>query len=406
MTRDDTAVDRGPRTEPGNERNRLVRPDLPSVLRGLKILGVWTVLGTFFAGQTWVWQLAQGNPVPWNAAFSSRISYWYAWALVAPAVFAFARRFRLGRSAWARPLAAHTGFALVVAPSQAVLSGLLQLITDPLFGMRSAPVGELGRYFTIRVLYRSFDAFAFYWVLVVVFYTVILARALRERDLRASQLETELAQTELRMLKMQLQPHFLFNTLNAITSLMHTDVAQAERTVLTLSDLLRRTLAASGQQEVRLEDEIAFLERYLQIEQTRFRGRLRVTWTIAPDTRPLLVPNLLLQPLAENAIKHVVARRSSGGHITISVRRDDASLVIEIADDGPGLPPGAADFADSGVGLPATRARLAHLYGSRHAFSLANRPEGGLCVTVTIPARSDDAGGRPGPGLAEGGTLP
>jgi sensor histidine kinase YesM len=182
---------------------------------------------------------------------------------------------------------------------------------------------------------------------------------------------------------MQLNPHFLFNTLHAVSTLMGRDVPTARTVLADLSDLLRLSLDHTGENEVPLEDELALLQHYLRIERTRFRDRLCVEEEIAPETRGALVPSLLLQPLVENAIKHGVAPRSEGGHIAVSARREGGDLVIAVADDGPGL--AAGDPTSKGVGVRNTRERLAKLYGPDHAFTLENRPGGGLVAEVRLP---------------------
>ncbi len=364
--------------------------------RRLELLGVWTFLGVFFACQAYLWQAAAGSPTTWGAAFSSRLSYWYGWGFVSPLVFALARRYRPQRGRWLPAMAMHLTASIVLAPLQATLSGVLQLALGPFLGVRTPSVAELGEFFKLSVLYRSFDAFAFYWVLIVVFSTVIFYRKYRERELRASIVEAQLAHAELQVLRMQLHPHFLFNTLNAITVLMHRDVRAAEKMLFNLSALLRQALDSSGRQEVALQEELEFLERYLEIEQTRFGNRLEVTFDVAPETLSAAVPNLVLQPLVENAIHHAVAPRPEGGRIRIGACLENGSLALSVCDDGPGLPEGESSFPARGLGLPNTRARLAQLYGDRQRFELGRAPDGGLSVNLRIPARIMTAGAAAG----------
>jgi two-component system LytT family sensor kinase len=188
--------------------------------------------------------------------------------------------------------------------------------------------------------------------------------------LKASQLQAQLAQSQLQALKMQLHPHFLFNTLHAISSLMRRDVEAAERMIARLSDLLRLTLENVGAQETSLRQELEFLERYLEIEQTRFRDRLQVKMEIEPETLDARVPNLILQPLVENAVRHGVTPHAGPGLI-----------------NGAGLPDARRAQIKEGVGWANTRARLEQLYGADHLFDLSNRDEGGLVVSLTIPFR-------------------
>ncbi len=175
-----------------------------------------------------------------------------------------------------------------------------------------------------------------YWAIVGLSHALLYYRESRGRALRAAQLEIKLAESQLTRLQQQLHPHFLFNTLHAISALMHRDVEAADRMLMRLSDLLRMTLENLGQPEVSLQAELDFLEKYLQIEQTRFADRLTVRFDVQPEARDTRVPSLLLQPLVENAIKHGVAKKAGVGHIDISARRDGDKLLIEVRDDGVG----------------------------------------------------------------------
>lgn len=209
------------------------------------------------------------------------------------------------------------------------------------------------------------------------------------------QMEVRLAQAKLESLKLQLHPHFLFNTLNTITALISSDPPAAERVVSGLSDLLRISLYNAGELEVPLERELELLEPYLAIQQIRFQDRLAVSMAVAPETRRALVPNLILQPLVENAIRHGIAPRAAAGLVQIDARRVDGMLHLRVVDDGVG--PGAAGgrWPAEGVGLGNTRARLQYLYGDRHRFELDGSPQGGFSVGITIPfhlAPEDRAG--------------
>jgi two-component system LytT family sensor kinase len=224
-----------------------------------------------------------------------------------------------------------------------------------------------------------------YWSILGVGYALEYYSRYRERELRAAHLESRLARAQLDVLRMQLNPHFLFNTLHTISVLVREQENDtADRMIARLSELLRLSIDLEATHEVPLARELEILDCYLDIQKMRFQERLRVGRDIEPATRDSLVPTLILQPLVENAIRHGLAQREAGGRIDIVARRTGDQLVVTIRDDGPGLP---ADFAigSRGVGLANTRARLDRLYGARHRFELRNELTGGLTVVVTVP---------------------
>jgi LytS/YehU family sensor histidine kinase len=221
-----------------------------------------------------------------------------------------------------------------------------------------------------------------YSLLLGVGYALVYARQLHERELREAQLETELLSAHLNVLKMQLQPHFLFNTLNSISSLMYADVGAADRMVARLADFLRQTLRTLDTQEVTLQEEMNFLTLYLDIERTRLRDRLEVCLDVDEGARVALVPHLILQPLVENAIRHAIAPRVEGGSVTILAKRRGDRLQLVVRDDGPGL---QSDPNTTGLGLRNTRQRLQHLYPGTHRFLIRDARDGGAEVEVEIP---------------------
>jgi LytS/YehU family sensor histidine kinase len=223
---------------------------------------------------------------------------------------------------------------------------------------------------------------------VGIFYAIDYYRKYREREFVAAQLETQLAQAQLDSLRMQLHPHFLFNTLNGIVGLVRDNNNQAAVTMLVgLSDLLRHALEHSGQQEVELKEELNFIKLYLSIQQMRFSDRLQIEFDIDPSTSKALVPNLLLQPLLENALRHGIGRSTEAGSIRISSAKENGRLSIVVADNGAGLPNNWQLKTSSGIGLANTIARLQQLYGENHRFDIRNRDEGGVEVEIVIPLK-------------------
>jgi LytS/YehU family sensor histidine kinase len=190
---------------------------------------------------------------------------------------------------------------------------------------------------------------------------------------------------------MQLHPHFLFNTFNTISSLMHRNVDAADGVLARLGDLLRYSLHNVGVQEVTLREELDFLQRYLEIEQTRFEDRLRVKMSVDPEVLDCMVPNLILQPLVENAVRYAVAPRAGGGSVEITAKEVLGQLRLSVIDDGPGLPPGYDVAANEGIGLRTCRERLQQLYGDEQRLKLSNRSPGGLEVSIIMPIRPFEA---------------
>lgn len=341
--------------------------------RWLLGLGFWTALGLFFATQSGLSYTYQQGYAPWGFLIRLSLGEWYIWALLSPAVFWLARRFPFERGRRVRALAVHLPAAVICTAVKLAVEGQ---VVWPLLGL-TRPLNPTN---------KMHVAFLTYWAIVGVSHGIQYYRRYRERELRASQLETRLAAARLEALRTQLQPHFLFNTLHAISALMHRDVDAAERMLARLSDLLRLTLDSS-EPVVPLKRELEFLEGYLEIAQTRFADRLTVEMQIAPDALDAPVPSLLLQPLVENAVRHGIAPRSAPGRIVVRARRADGTLLIEIEDDGRGLPREMRE----GLGLSNTRARLEQLYGGAQRFELraVNRDGSGTLVSLALPWPSE-----------------
>ncbi len=352
-------------------------------IRWAAIFGAATLVGVFFATRTYLlYNAYPDNQIGWGRALAPSLTSWYAWALFAPAILWLASRFRFERGRWVGSLAAHLGAGVCFALAHSLLDHLAGR------GLPWIPEGELSLPFVISRLHGNLLT---YLAIVGGWNLVEAYRRARERDLQASRLETRLAEARLSALKMQLHPHFLFNTLHAISTLMHRDVDAAERMLARLSDLLRLTLENAGTQEVRLKEELDFLEQYLEIERTRFGDRLTVDLDVDPETLDARVPNLILQPLVENAVRHGVAPRAEPGWIGIRTSLEDGKIEISIEDDGPGVAEtagrrGAPSVSSgSGVGIANCRARLEQLYGDRASLELAEASAGGLRVSIRIP---------------------
>ena len=343
---------------------------------------VWLAVWALFALQSYIWYQSKGESLA-PARVVASLGDWMVWALLTPFLLLVIWRRPVTRATWRQNLPWQVGLALVVSASYLVPSQLLRYLLSQALSYPDA--------------YKPFTPASFMatWVgalinygdIVLVGHAIHYARDSRDQALRRAQLETRLAEAQLQVLRLQLHPHFLFNTLHTISALMHKDLRAADRMLALLGDLLRDSFERVGAQEVSLKQELGFLDRYLEIERTRFRDRLTVTLKIDPETLDAEVPNLLLQPLVENAIRHGLGKRQDAGHIEIVARRRYERLELRILDDGPGLPEGSQTALRTGVGLANTEARLEQLYGSNHRFDLSNRPEGGLEVALQIPFR-------------------
>lgn len=346
---------------------------------------IWTAVGLFFASESSLWgRYIFKTPVPWDLALKTNLSFYYIWACIAPLVLWLGKRFRFERGS-------RIFFVLVHLPTSVVLATTQLMVAEIV--VQSFSPQPLQLYEAFKAIERTFVVYFHinlltYWAILGIGYGREYYRKFRERELRAAQLRTQLTQAQLQSLKMQLHPHFLFNTFNTISSLMHRNVDDADRVLALLGDLLRYSLHNVGVQEVTLREEIDFLQRYLEIEQTRFEDRLRVKISIDPEVLDYKVPNLVLQPLVENAIRYAVAPRATGGCIEISAREVIGSLRIAVADDGPGMPVGYDPPAHEGVGLRNTRERLEQLYGENHRFTLTNKSPKGLMAVIVIPIHS------------------
>lgn len=343
-----------------------------------------TALGVLSSALAWQFaqSLGRAGP-PLGTLVALNCSYWYIWALFTPAIVWLSQHFRLERQGLLRAAAVHLpSVALFSLAHVATMAGVAWWL--------ATPSGKPYDWWTEaqRSALQNFDwEMMTYWAIAGLSHAVLYYRESRDRALRTAQLETKLIEAQMRTLQQQLQPHFLFNTLHAISALMHRDVDAADRTLIRLSDLLRMTLENLGEQQVTLKTELDFLTKYLEIEQTRFADRLTVQFDVQPEALDVLVPTLLVQPLVENAIKHGISRKKGPGHISITARAAHDKLCIEVRDDGVGLSDTALDALQKGIGVSTTRARLQHQYGADCRFEF-HRLAQGLAVVVAVPWRT------------------
>ncbi len=352
------------------------------------IILFWVLMAIVSTLQTYYfYSMMPSSPPPLRAVYLA-CTYSFLWALVTPGILLLARLFPIDRQTMLRNLPLHILFSILVGLTHRLIWLAVQIRLPAL-----QPRSELTVQRMISDLVTSFDYQAMvYWVVLAIHQGALYYRKYQEGRLRSSQLEAQLAQAQLSGLKMQLHPHFLFNTLHNINSMMYESVDRASEMICGLSDFLRLSLENTGQHQILLEREIDFIERYLEIERSRFEDRLEVDYRIGQDALEMLVPNLLLQPLVENAIKHGIARQSEGGKITISAEQRNGTLFLSVTNTGPSLSSDPLSGAPHsfGIGLANTRARLRALYGDHAFFQLRNRPEGGVEAYISMPARPQE----------------
>lgn len=355
---------------------------------------LWTVLGLFYFSQALTQRLVSNDPTPWWHYLLAWLSGVYIWALLTPGILFLGRQFPIDHRPRLQPIALHL---LLGAAFSAFELSLESALYSRLNLFPAAAVAQL--------LVRGFHGGVLqYWMVLGVQWGAHYYRRYQERsrevlqfELRASELQSQLVRAQLSALKMQLQPHFLFNTLNAITVLVRQHKSRdAEQMLGHLSDLLRGVLQDVDAQEVSLRRELEYLQLYLAIEQVRFPDRLRVEISADPATQEASVPQLILQPIVENAIRHGIGRSSSAGRILIRASKINATMELRVEDDGPGLSPSDSS-KDHGVGLANTRARLQQLYGDDARLEIEDRDWGGVIVTMSIPFHYSDHYSEPEP---------
>ena len=364
------------------------RFDRPLVRYGTYVL-IWTIAGLFFFTQDLSRKLYWGDPTPWSHYLVGWLAGVWLLAALTPSILWLGRRWPIERRGWPARVALHGACSLGFA--------VVQVVAISAIAMRIGFLGALiptGFTDTLAVLVvMSFhNNVVSYWTILGIQYGLRYYRRYQEREkqalrleLHASELETQLVRARLGALKMQLQPHFLFNTMNAIMVLVRQQRGpEAEETIARLSDLLRFVLDDALAQEVPLRRELEYLGLYLSIEQLRFHDRLRIVIDADPAILDAAVPHMGLQPIVENAVRHGTGANEAGGTIRLTASRVDDTLVVEIADDGPGLAP-RGPAPRRGIGLDNTRARLHQLYGDRASLSIANREPRGAVVTVVLP---------------------
>src|SRR6185503_8559337 len=352
------------------------------------IIAAWAVLGVIWAAPIYLeTEAEQMGHSPWRI-LSWGVLLWLAWAPLTPAIVWLARRYSLIEGRWKSSLLVHVPAFLLTSIIHSAAATAITLSVKPFDEMGSSPTAFLPRFLS-RVKGSFASDLLVYGGVVGICYALDYYRKYREREFVATRLEAQLAQAQLDSLRMQLHPHFLFNTLNSIVGLVRDNKNSAAVNMLVgLSDLLRHTLEYSSRHEVELREEINFIKLYLSIQEMRFSDRLRIELDIDPRTTKALVPNLILQPLTENALRHGIGRTANSGLIGISSAVTDGHLRLTVYDEGAGLPDDWQLKGSVGIGLANTIARLQQLYDDDHEFDIRNRDGGGVEVVIMMPFRT------------------
>jgi len=356
--------------------------------RMVVITGVWCYFAALLTVNNHVYPAMMGQPVSWRAAAHFPLITYAIWTVITPLILFFSERIRrldIKAAAW---IAVHSVFAIFILL-------LIAAAWIPLSPATDGPTGGLRfSWHLLSILFWRSVAWNLwmYWVIVGISYGLDYYFGERDARFRAAQLESQLAKAELEVLKSQMQPHFLFNTLNLISSLVHTDQASADDMIGDLGSLLRMSLESHAGQEVPLAEEMKAIELYLNIQRLRFQDTLTIETRIAANTLDVCVPHLILQPLVENAFRHGISKRVGPGLLRIESSRANGTLMVRITDNGPGSSGGngqraSGEVTTSGIGLKNTRARLERLYGSRAALRYAGSPMG-FSVELEFPVMS------------------
>ncbi len=342
----------------------------------------WTLVALISALGAYVSEWGMIQPVPWGPLLRQQFKEWYAYGILSVGVLWFCGRNRLEPGHVGRWVMRHFGAALIYAALYAVLTSWW--VSGERSVMHEGLILSFWYLMKNLCVHYLLTSMLMYWFLTFGHLGWHYYQRFREREVQAAELQRQLVEARLEALRMQLNPHFLFNTLHAISALVHENPDAADRVIARLSELLRMSLDQSQPQEVALSKEMAFLDRYLEIEKTRFGERLTIQKQIEPEAKEALVPYLILQPLVENAIRHGIEQREDNGRLEIAAWRKDRRLELRISDNGPGLPETGAS-RPAGIGLANTRSRLSHLYGSDYRLDLKDGASGGLEACIDIP---------------------
>lgn len=362
--------------------SQLKPPGLPGIRGWLLLFLVFGALSVSGFGYRYLDDLSRQHTGTLGRRLLEEVTGAYSVFLLLPLVFLFARYYLFGNRRWFSRVGWHGLGAIVFSAAHTTIMALSRDVLSPLLGQGPYDYGIMRFRYPMEF---SGDALN-YTMIVLVYYAFERYRMAQAQQLAAAELETKLAHAQLENLRLQVQPHFLFNTLNTISSVMYEDVRAADSMITQLSDLLRLTLHASRSHEITLAEELEITRLYMDLMQKRFESKLQVTYRVDPSLENSLVPQLILQPLLENSLRHGMKSGSATMEISVAAHRENGSLILQVSDNGSGL--GDVDpsgILGRGLGLSNIRDRLAQLYGDRQKFSIINRPTGGAEVTLQVP---------------------
>ena len=348
------------------------------------IAAIWLAGGLFDASQTVLIMYAEGRHHPWPPLFAIELVSWLPWALVTPLVIRLARRYPMVRGMNLRTAGVHlTAFAVISAVAE-VWSAMLQVLFNP-WGNRRWPT--FVDTWTTTLTFQVLTFLIAYALILTVTYVVDARESMARQMTETARLNEELSNAQLAALRRQMEPHFMYNTLNSIAGLVRDDRNDAAVSMIVgLSEFLRRASENSHRSQVTLLEEVEYLQRYLEIQKARFGERLQVSVDIPAELLRAQVPNLLLQPLVENAIKHGIAKRVAGGTVRVAGACHDSNLCLTVYNDGPSLPTDW-EAKQTGVGIGNLRTRLQILHGDDSELQLRSANPGGVEVVVRLPFR-------------------
>jgi two-component system LytT family sensor kinase len=370
---------------------RAGRNDVPMRLPrspAVRLLATWFGVAVFFSAENLLVGAARHRPIDWQWDVYHELIYALTWAAFTPLVLSAGRRWPLGGGPWWRTVLPHLARMALLAPAQIVTTYTVHWLGLTLVGHQ--PRGTLWTFLvglSGGIVWGTLTGFLYYWLILGVQAAFIYQRMYREQQVAAAELEGRLTEARLEALRLQLHPHFLFNTLNAISAFVGVDPERARRMIARLGELLRRTLDRGTAAELPLSQELDLLAPYLEIQRIRFGDRISIELEVNDGAGDGLIPTLMLQPLVENAVEHGVKRIRDAARVRLSAERAGDRLRLEIEDNGPGPAGGGGE----GVGLANTRARLAGLYADAARFEFKAVETGGTVVTIELPFKSSPA---------------